>query len=81
MVMAWRFWRTTRRAFAECLKLAWRNFTLVQRMQTQVVRFFFQKVDSTLREAWGTLRSDILPPRAVESSSCILRKFPLGELR
>lgn len=62
MCMAWRFYRTTRQAFGECLKLAWRNFNLVRRMHTEVVRFYFRKVDGTLREAWGTLRSDIVPP-------------------
>lgn len=62
MRMAWRFCRTTRRAFAECLKLAWRNFNLVRRMHTEVVRFYFRKVDGTLREAWGTLRTDLVPP-------------------
>ena len=61
MSMAWRFWRTTRQAFAECLKLAWRNFNLKRRMASEVVRFYFQKVDGSLREAWGTLRSDIVP--------------------
>ena len=62
MCMAWRFYRTTRQAFGECLKLAWRNFNLVRRMHTEVVRFYFRKVDGTLREAWGTLRTDIVPP-------------------
>nr|DAU60096.1 MAG TPA: hypothetical protein [Caudoviricetes sp.] len=62
MCMAWRFYRTTRQAFSECLKLAWRNFCLVRKMHTEVVRFYFRKVDGTLREAWGTLRSDIVPP-------------------
>lgn len=62
MRMAWRFYRTTRQAFGECLKLAWRNFNLVRRMHTEVVRFYFRKVDGTLREAWGTLRSDLVPP-------------------
>jgi hypothetical protein len=62
MRMAWRFYRTTRQAFSECLKLAWRNFCLVRKMHTEVVRFYFRKVDGTLREAWGTLRSDIVPP-------------------
>lgn len=62
MCMAWRFYRTTRQAFGECLKLAWRNFNLVRKMHTEVVRFYFRKVDGTLREAWGTLRSDIVSP-------------------
>lgn len=61
MSMAWRFWRTTRQAFGECLKLAWRNFNLKRRMATEVVRFYFRKIDGSLREAWGTLRSDIVP--------------------
>lgn len=61
MQMAWRFWRTTRQAFAECLKLAWLNFNLKRRMAKEVVRFYFRKVDGSLREAWGTLRSDVVP--------------------
>ena len=78
MRMAWRFYRTTRRAFAECLKLAWRNFNLVRRMHTEVVRFYFRKVDGTLREAWGTLRSDLgrpskatIPARRTTQYRCI----------
>lgn len=66
MRLAWQFYRTTRRAFAECLKLAWRNFHLVCRMHSEVVRFYFRKVDGTLREAWGTLRTDLVP--SVEGS-------------
>ena len=62
MRLAWQFYRTTRRAFAECLKLAWRNFNLVRRMHTEVVRFYYRKVDGTIREAWGTLRSDLVTP-------------------
>ena len=61
MRMAWRFYRTTRRVFAECLKLAWRNFNLVRRMHAEIVRFYYRKVDGTIREAWGTLRSDLVP--------------------
>lgn len=61
MQMAWRFWRTTRQAFAECLKLAWLNFNLKRRMAKEVVRFYFRKVDGSLREAWGTLRGDLVP--------------------
>nr|DAV59067.1 MAG TPA: hypothetical protein [Caudoviricetes sp.] len=62
MIMAWRFWHTTRRAFGDCLRLAWQNFKIVRRMQTDVVKFYFQKVDGSIREAWGTLREDIVSP-------------------
>lgn len=68
MQMAWRFWRTPRQAFAECLKLAWRNFNLKRRMAKEVVRFYFRKIDGSLREAWGTLRSDIVPSITGENS-------------
>jgi hypothetical protein len=68
MSMAWRFWRTTRQAFSECLKLAWRNFNLKRRMASEVVRFYFRKIDGSLREAWGTLRSDIVPAISGENS-------------
>ena len=62
MRMAWRFYSTTHQAFSECLELAWRNFHLVRHMHTEVVRFYFRKVDGTLREAWGTLRADLVLP-------------------
>lgn len=62
MRTAWQMCRATGAAFAECLKIAWRNFNLVRRMHTEVVRFYYRKVDGTLREAWGTLRNDLVPP-------------------
>lgn len=68
MSLAWRFWRTTRQTFGECLKLAWRNFNLKKRMISEVVRFYFRKVDGSLREAWGTLRSDIVPAISGDNS-------------
>ena len=61
MTMAWRFFRTTGQDFAHCLKLAWKNFKLICAMSAGIVRFYFRKVDGTIREAWGTLRSDLLP--------------------
>jgi len=30
-------------------------------MSAGIVRFYFRKVDGTIREAWGTLKSDLLP--------------------
>jgi hypothetical protein len=62
MAMAWRFFRTTGQTFSECLCKAWQNFKLVAAMRTRIVRFWFQKTDGTIREAWGTLRADLMPP-------------------
>ncbi len=60
--MAWRFFRITGQAFAECLRKAWANFKLAAAMRARIVRFHFQKVDGSIREAWGTLRADLIPP-------------------
>lgn len=55
MSTAWKFTKTTGLSFAECLKKAWANFKLIQKMQSGIVRFYFQKVNGEIREAWGSL--------------------------
>lgn len=60
--LAWQFARQTGLSFSECLKKAWANIKLKSKMSSQIVRFYFQKVDGSTREAWGTLRPDLLPP-------------------
>lgn len=30
-------------------------------MRTRIVRFYFRKVDGSIREAYGTLRADLVP--------------------
>ena len=61
MTTAWQFFRTTGQSFSDCLKKAWANFKLTAAMRIGIVRFYFQKIDGTIREAWGTLRSDLIP--------------------
>lgn len=61
MQTAWQFFRQTGLNFAECLKKAWANYKLQKAMQTQIVKFYFQKVNGEIREAWGTLKPDLLP--------------------
>jgi len=46
---------------SEALKRAWANFKLVLRMYKGIVKFYYQKVDGSLREAYGTLNSRIIP--------------------
>lgn len=66
MRMAWRFFRITGEVFGECLRQAWANFKLVQRMRNGIVKFYFQKVDGTVREAYGTLCEKLIPPTTGE---------------
>jgi len=61
MKNAWRFFKMTGVNFSECLKKAWINQKLVRKMLNGIVRFHFQKLDGTIREAWGSLSSSILP--------------------
>ena len=61
MKLAWQFFKQTGESFSECLKKAWANFRLVQKMQSTIVRFYFKKVDGSVREAWGTLSSKVIP--------------------
>ncbi|SHG04297.1 SH3 beta-barrel fold-containing protein [Dysgonomonas macrotermitis] len=61
MRTAWQFVRTTGKSLSECLKLAWANFKLVRRMKQGIVKFYFQKVDGSIREAWGTLSDTGIP--------------------
>lgn len=61
MSSAWRFFRISGQSFSECLKLAWSNFKTVQKMQKGIVKFYFQKVDGSIREAYGTLSEKIIP--------------------
>lgn len=56
MKLAWQFFHTTGKSFSECLSKAWANFKLVQNMQKGIVKFYYQKVDGSTREAWGTLK-------------------------
>ncbi len=46
---------------AEALKTAWLNFKLKTKMRGGIVKFYYQKVSGEIREAYGTLRADLLP--------------------
>ena len=47
--------KATNKAWAVCLVKAWAAYRLVKRMQTEVVKFAFEKKDGSLRYATGTL--------------------------
>ena len=61
MSMAWAFVKRNGFTMGEALKVAWRNFKLKNAMHGGIVKFYFLKVDSTLREAYGTLKENLLP--------------------
>lgn len=61
MQTAWMFVRRNGYTIAEALKIAWLNAKVTKAMRGGIVQFFFQKIDGTLRQAFGTLDPHRLP--------------------
>lgn len=61
MQLAWQFVRKNGYSMSEALKAAWLNIKLKTALSKRVVKFYFQKVDGTMREAYGTLMSERIP--------------------
>lgn len=61
MRLAWQFVKRNGFTMSEALKVAWANIKLKAMMKLRIVKFYFQKVDGSLREAYGSLREDLLP--------------------
>ena len=61
MTNAHRFCKIAGLSLSEALKRAWANFKLVVRMCSGIVKFYFQKVDGSIREAYGTLSGRLIP--------------------
>ena len=61
MTLAWQFVKRNGYTMSEALRCAWANHKRMKQMKDRIVKFYFQKVDGTMREAWGTLKSDLVP--------------------
>lgn len=61
MNLAWGFRKTYQKSMSDSMKLAWRNFKLKREMQKGVVEFHFTKADGTIRQAFGTIASNLVP--------------------
>lgn len=61
MLQAWQFVRRNGYTMAEALRCAWANYKLRTAMANRIVKFYFQKVDGSIREAFGTLANGIVP--------------------
>lgn len=61
MTLAWSFVRRNGFTMAEALKVAWLNAKLTKAMRGGIIQFFYQKIDGTLRQAFGTLDPHRLP--------------------
>ena len=61
MSLAWQFVKRNGFTMSEALKCAWANIRLRAQLQKRICKFYFQKVDGSLREAYGTLKSELVP--------------------
>ncbi|WP_276893704.1 SH3 beta-barrel fold-containing protein [Hallella bergensis] len=61
MTLAWQFVRKNGYTMSEALKTAWVNVKLRSALNKRIVKFYFLKVDGSVREAYGTLMSDRIP--------------------
>ena len=61
MSLAWQFVRKNGFTMSEALKVAWVNMKLKLQMKSRIVKFYFQKVDGSIREAYGTLNKKLMP--------------------
>lgn len=62
MNLAWQMVKKNGYSMSEALKTAWMNIKLKAQMKERIVKFYFQKVDGSIREAYGTLKESLLPP-------------------
>lgn len=61
MSPAWQFVKRNGFTMSEALKVAWANMKLKAAMKQRIVKFYFQKVDGSIREAYGTLKENLIP--------------------
>lgn len=61
MTLAWQFVKRNGFTMSEALKAAWANTKLRTAMNNRIVKFYFQKVDGSIREAYGTLKENLVP--------------------
>lgn len=61
MRLAWQMVKKNGYSMSEALKCAWLNMKLKALMKERIVKFYFQKINGEIREAWGTLASDKIP--------------------
>ncbi len=61
MQLAWQFVKRNGFSMSEALKVAWRNIKVKMMMKKRIVKFYFLKVDGSIREAYGTLKENLIP--------------------
>ena len=61
MMLAWSLVKTYGLSMADALVKAWKNIKLKLALYKGVVEFRFVKADGSVRQAFGTLKGDLIP--------------------
>ena len=67
MSLAWQLVKRNGFSMSEAMKCAWANMKLKAAMKQRIVKFYFKKVDGSVREAYGTLKENLIPATSGES--------------
>ena len=67
MSLAWQFVKRNGFTMSEALKCAWANMKLKAAMKQRIVKIYFKKVDGSIREAYGTLKENLIPATSGEN--------------
>lgn len=67
MSLAWQLVKRNGFSMSEAMKCAWANMKLKTAMKQRIVKFYFKKVDGSVREAYGTLKENLIPATSGES--------------
>ena len=59
MSLAWQFVKRNGYTMSEAMKVSWANLKLKGEMKKKIVKFYFKKVDGSVREAYGTLNEKL----------------------
>lgn len=64
MRRAWMLVKVYGFSMAEALKQSWLVLKLKSALKKGVVKFFYMKLDGSIRTAWGTLKTELIPQSA-----------------
>lgn len=64
MKKSWQLVKMYGFTMAEAMKQMWAIMKLKSAMKRGIVKFLYTKLDGTVRTAWGTLKSDLIPASA-----------------
>lgn len=64
MKKSWQLVKVYGFTMAEAMKQMWAIMKLKSAMKKGIVKFLYTKLDGTVRTAWGTLKSDLIPASA-----------------